>query len=454
MNYSEIYFKNFLGYTILGFVVASFIGSIVSMIWLFFSKRTTKFYIQDSMKYLRLILLCFVLPAVPFVIYPIGSNISNDTCINLNNPMLKQLTLLIEIWLLFICILSLRRLIHYYRMCKISKESIPIEDEEILSRLEHWAGVLGIQKDVKIRSNANIYSPAILYHRGYQILLPSFDMTKHQLEIALLHELVHLKNKDIITKDFCFFVQVLHGWNPLVYFLKKNVIKWAEVVCDLTACELGMNLFSEKNYYRTIVEMMEQAKEQRNSDSMCCFFEEETMLRFRINKFRLAKNTKQNGRKRVFATSVILVLCLCTFVSVMMQQGIYVWHEKTLTGFVQETQKKETYKEKNGEAIFLNVAKQYSDVHNLEEPLDDKKVLDKNELWEIELTSDNMDRLDMYIFTESKSYVVGYKTQDGIRYFDASKTKVYAFDDEKIESIFIKNQGKEEEFDIAAIACE
>ncbi len=437
---------------ILGVVVASFIGSIVSMIWLFFSKRATKFYIKDSMNYLRLILLCFVLPIIPFLLHPICKNISNESYINLNNPMMDQLIVLIEIWLFFIIMLLIYRLFHYCRMCKMSRESIRIQDESVLLKLEYWKQVLGIQKDIRISHNTNVCSPAILYHKGYQILFPVFEMTDYQMEVALLHELVHLKNRDIMTKDACFFVQMLHGWNPLIYFLKKSITRWAEVLCDLKVCELGKEVFSEKDYYYTIVEMMELASEERAYDVLFCLFEKESLLRFRIDKFKLARQTKQCGRKRIFIATAVFVLGLSVSVLVTMQHGLYAWHEDSLSGFEKEMQKTEVKINTDESSIFLDVSETYCDIHDFGKALDDKKVLDKNELWEIWIKQDDIVVLDIFIFTDSQSYVVGYKTNKGTSYFNGSETSSYTFEDETIESIFIKNCGRKAKFDIAANA--
>lgn len=448
MSYN-IFIKSIFCYFVLGIIVASFIGSIVSIIWLLFSKRATKFYIIDSMKYLKLIMMSFVLPAIPFWVYPVCKMIRRGSYINLNNPMFDKLVILIGIWLFFIVLVLAYRFFHYCRICRISGESVPIQDEDILLKLENWKDGLGIQKDVSISYNAHISSPAILYYKGYRILFPTFAMTERQMEIALLHELVHLKNKDTITKDVCFFVQLLHGWNPFAYMLKNSIVRWAEVLCDLKACELGEEIFTAKEYYNTILEMMKQAQEETHDDVMFCLFEKESLIRFRIDKYKLAKQEKTYRANRCFAMASALVCGLTLLVSSITVQGLYVWYEDSLIGFEKETQKEEVRIKKRDDSVFINVSKMYRDTHDFAQALDEKRILDKNEVWEIQAKSSNIEDIDVFIFTESQSYVIGYRTEGGMNYFDGTKTASYSFDD-KIKSIIIKNCGEKEEFDIAA----
>ncbi len=452
MNYNDIYFKSILGYMILGVVVASFIGSIVSIIWLFFSKRATKFYIPDSVKYQRIILLCFILPVIPFVFYPIYRNMGGIAYTNLNNPMMDKLLVLVGIWGVVVAIVTIYRIFHYYCMCKTSKDNIPLQDETILSKLAYWKGILGIKKEVKISVNPHILSPAILHHKGYQILFPSFEMTDEQMEIALLHELVHLKNKDVVTKDLCFLIQVLHGWNPLVYYLKKSIIRWAEVVCDLTACELGKAHFSAKDYYNVILEMMKQVKEGTQGDIMLCLFEKESMMRFRIDKFKLANKTNLCRRKRFLFVSLIILLLLSVLTYAITTYGLYVWHESSLVELKQEKQQEEVKIHYNGESVLSDVSKTYVDAHDLKKALDDKQQLGKNELWEIDFVQNQADNLDFFVFTNSKKYIVGYISNGEICCFDGSETMSYNFDSEKIEKVFIKNCSESIEFDVTANA--
>ena len=54
------------------------------------------------------------------------------------------------------------------------------------------------------------------------ILLPEREYNKEELKIICIHELIHCKHKDILWKQLCGLVRVIHWWNPLVKQLDRH----------------------------------------------------------------------------------------------------------------------------------------------------------------------------------------------------------------------------------------
>ena len=67
----------------------------------------------------------------------------------------------------------------------------------------------------------------------YLFLLPEREYNKEELKIICIHELIHCKHKDILWKQLCGLVRVIHWWNPLVKQLDMDVDSWNETYCDL-----------------------------------------------------------------------------------------------------------------------------------------------------------------------------------------------------------------------------
>ena len=84
------------------------------------------------------------------------------------------------------------------------------------------------------------------------ILLPEREYNKEELKIICIHELIHCKHKDILWKQLCGLVRVIHWWNPLVKQLDMDVDSWNETYCDLESITI---MKSKKRYFTTICEI-------------------------------------------------------------------------------------------------------------------------------------------------------------------------------------------------------
>lgn len=315
MNYNnDLMWGIQLTYLVLGILTATLIGSIGCVIWLLLNKGAARFYVKDAMKYLRLILICFLLPIVPFVIHPLTFWQREIVGMNMPDFMVNILVVIIGIWLAFVMFVVCRRLYNYTMVCKMCVDSIPIEDEDVLKQIAEWKNVLRIKKKVKVFLNPHISSPALLYHWGYQILLPTYEMTDKEISMVILHELVHLKHNDIFVKNICFVVNMIHGFNPFAKMVKEDVVKWAEVLCDLTTCEIGKDCFTRQEYYYGIIELMKHAKREIRNEAFFSIMENKSMLEFRVDKFAEAHGPKQKSLRGVIYFVIFLMVAITNLI--------------------------------------------------------------------------------------------------------------------------------------------
>lgn len=70
------------------------------------------------------------------------------------------------------------------------------------------------------------------------ILLPDRKYGTEELNIICIHELIHCKHRDILWKQLCEMIRMIHWWNPLVKQLNQNVDAWNETYCDLDSIEI------------------------------------------------------------------------------------------------------------------------------------------------------------------------------------------------------------------------
>ena len=138
------------------------------------------------------------------------------------------------IWLVGAILLAAWHFYCYRRFSKeIRSDSIPVvEDAKAAALLSSCQAALGIRGKVKLMQNYKITSPMLIGLRHPMILLPVSDIADTDLQLILIHELTHLKRKDLWVKMLALAAETLHWFNPFAHLLGKDVSTWGELSCD------------------------------------------------------------------------------------------------------------------------------------------------------------------------------------------------------------------------------
>lgn len=64
------------------------------------------------------------------------------------------------------------------------------------------------------------------------VILPDIPLENKELDMILTHKLVHLKRRDFLVKLMVLLVKTVHWFNPLVYFLSRQLNTLCELSCD------------------------------------------------------------------------------------------------------------------------------------------------------------------------------------------------------------------------------
>lgn len=440
MNYNNFLIQIQLAYLALGILTATLIGSVAYSVWLFLNKGTAKFYVKDAMKYLKLIMACFVIPVFPFLAYPILMFTGCDKSFPMSKSMVNFLMFVLFVWILFVIAILLKRLINYFRICKLCKDNIPIEDEDVVKEVEYWKQRLGIRRSVGIYMNANLSSPAILYYWGYKVLLPAYEMTQQEMCMAILHELVHLKHRDIISKDMSFTVNTLHGFNPVTRSTKEHLVRWAEVLCDIKTCEMGKEHFDKQEYYHGILHLMENNKNEDKNEAMFCLSESKSLLKFRINMFAESGKEGQRRLKSVFYLMFVFMLLVTSIVFGITTTVTSAMFEDTLVE-VEEQQNMVLEKETTVNDILVTEGSVSVDKTML---LDNQKdmefTLEPNEMMSFPVNVSGTKNLHVFAFFKGKCAIGYIKKDDTIIYTIDENTGIVNIKKEmNADTVFIKN---------------
>ena len=100
-----------------------------------------------------------------------------------------------------------------------------------------------------------VLSPMIVGFLRPTILLPTLPYSREEYRLILLHELVHWKNGDLWVRLFVEIFCVCFWWNPLVYFLRRDLSRTLELKCDAKVLK-GKTPQEEKTYRNALVKTL------------------------------------------------------------------------------------------------------------------------------------------------------------------------------------------------------
>lgn len=225
---------------------------------------------------------------------------------------------LLAIWLLGAIIVFSANILGYGRFIKyLKKVNRPAEDEEIALLSE----LLWRRKKVTLVRNKYAATPMLIGIIKPCIIIPDMNFTDGQLRNILLHEMIHLKRFDIAVKWLTVIAASLHWFNPLMYFIKKEVNDACELSCDERVIK---NLSDEEKqeYGDTLISMVAEHKYPMGilSTTMC---EEKRTLKERLLSIM---NHSKKSRLITIASVLLIIIVICT--SVVLGAGVGLTNKK------------------------------------------------------------------------------------------------------------------------------
>ena len=147
----------------------------------------------------------------------------------------------------------------HYRVWKRVTRCRPLVNAAVLALLEDCKQLMGVRTRVTLVETGAVESPSLFGFVRPRLLLPAGLATSFALEelrCIFLHELGHLKRRDIPTGWLMTALQILHWFNPLVWWGFQRMRADRELACDALALSYARE--EEKQPYgRTIIKLLE-----------------------------------------------------------------------------------------------------------------------------------------------------------------------------------------------------
>ncbi len=162
-------------------------------------------------------------------------------------------------WLLGFLSLSRIVFIKTIRSNKLICMEESILDTQKLYLLNKCKELLGINQNLRLVKTTNFSTPSLVGIFSPKILLPEeilCNFNDEKLELILLHELSHLKRKDILMNWIILIYQLIYWFNPIIWIGFYKMKNDMEIACD--ACVLN-NLKKEKHifYGKVIIDLLD-----------------------------------------------------------------------------------------------------------------------------------------------------------------------------------------------------
>lgn len=112
----------------------------------------------------------------------------------------------------------------------------------------HWQR----RRTVKIYENDKVSGPCTIGWLRPGILLPDREYEESEMEWIRLHEMTHIRHRDIFWKLLCILVCILHWYNPFAWYLLCQYGKMSEYYCD-EKCMEDRSMKEKKGYAMFLV---------------------------------------------------------------------------------------------------------------------------------------------------------------------------------------------------------
>jgi len=151
------------------------------------------------------------------------------------------------------------------RVRSLIKDARPVDDEVILALFQDCRLKLKVGQNVQLLFSDDISYPALAGIMRPVVLIPSTtpdSVSMDELRFILVHELMHLRRRDLLVAMTIAPVLAMHWFNPLVWYAWYRMRQDREIACDAAVVQ-AMGDGVAADYGRTLLKLTEQIVPQQ-----------------------------------------------------------------------------------------------------------------------------------------------------------------------------------------------
>ena len=151
---------------------------------------------------------------------------------------------------------------HLRFLLYLRRWSLPAQDPQTVHIFNELGNRLGLDRRPRLLVCQGLQVPMLAGLLRPVLLLPPGGLSEPALRYSLLHELTHLRRRDIWLKALALWVNALYWFNPLCWYMVRLVERDTELACDEAALR-ALPPEEHAAYGRTILDAAQRLKAGR-----------------------------------------------------------------------------------------------------------------------------------------------------------------------------------------------
>lgn len=433
-------------------------GSLIFLLWAIMKKWLMR--VNPDLIYPLLCLVCamYVFPIGYLImqrVYQGGIRQPNgfmSIVFATTDVLAKAVIIFSIIWAGIVAVLLIYRFASYIRFQFLRRGNVPETEEGAEEMLGQICRKMNIpQGKIAIYRNDTVEMPMIVCLRHPEILLPyGKEYTEQEMEILMSHELSHYKHKDLWMKILCVYIIIIHCFNPVAYFLLKQVNKWSECMADVTATDC---IGGTRDYFHYILDLIPIEGGGLFNPLYTALGRSGKEIRGRVDFMKQYRETKKRGEKGT-AIIVAVFVAATSVISFFAGVGITKLHNRVYKDTEIQAQEKIVLAEDGIKEHYMDL-KDFQDM-NIKIIYDNSESsnITKEINWKLEPGSVCMTNtfegkesvpilISVFFYSDVGNYQVGIIDRDKglVRYIEAKSAVIHKFalDTTGNYTVFIKN---------------
>ena len=234
---------------------------------------------------------------------------------HIKTPAARQIswiTVAVVIWFVGVVVLLTHIMVSSVRLARRFAHLPPVTDPAVLAVLEDCRKLLDVRARLAVVESGDMSSPALQGLIRPQLLLPkkfTGNFSLRELRHIFLHELAHVKRRDLWLNWLVALLQVAHWFNPLVWLAFARWRADRELACDAMALEAA-GTEHRQDYGLTILRLLENFTHQTAAPGMVGILEDKRQLKRRIEMIARFKPSPYWSVPALALVAIIAAGCL------------------------------------------------------------------------------------------------------------------------------------------------
>lgn len=200
------------------------------------------------------------------------------------------------IWLSITLLLLIHILLNYRKLKRILSLVPETKDTELTEMLNDLCIQNNIRNVPQLIQLDLITSPFIIGYQKPIIVLPN-QTRKKDARFILMHELEHLIHHHLLIKVIIETVAIFYWWNPVVWILRRELIRAFELQADANVIK-DLSKEESLTYLETLIAISRNVSKIQNTTLSLSFTLKSSMVEYRIRTI-LASNLFQKRKKNI-----------------------------------------------------------------------------------------------------------------------------------------------------------